>query len=72
MASIAFETRRLDERPDAIAPDGSRLWENAFAENAGWLQQPECVGRRVTPYAQARIACSSGAIPKIAITRFTL
>src|ERR1700745_3514754 len=52
---------------------GSRPWKNAFAED-DWptftvrLRQ----GLRGDPGTQARIACSSGPTPMIAITRFML
>ncbi len=50
-----------------------RPWKNAFAEDGGPTSavrlQP---GLRTDPGTQARIACSSGPTPMIAITRLML
>ena len=51
---------------------GSRLWENAFADDGGWAPNRVRRGPSSNPGTQARIACNNGAIPKIAIIRFTL
>jgi hypothetical protein len=52
---------------------GSRPWKNAFAGDGG----PTSIvrlwqGLHADPGTQARIACSSGPTPMIAITRFML
>ena len=52
---------------------GTRSWKNAFAEDGG----PTSAVRfrqdlRANPGSQARIACSSGPTPMIAITRLML
>jgi hypothetical protein len=50
-----------------------RPWKNAFAED-DWPTFPVRLrqGLRGDPGTQARIACSSGPTPMIAITRFML
>ena len=60
--------------PSAMANGscGASLWENAFAEDG-----PTCAvrlpqGLRADPGTQARIACSSGPTPMIAIIRLIL
>jgi hypothetical protein len=57
----------------ANGKDRPRPWKNAFAEDGG----PTSIvrlwqGQHAYPGTQARIACSSGPTPMIAITRFML
>ena len=55
---------------DRIPP---RPWKNAFAEDGGPTSAVKLRrGVRADPGTQARIACSSGPTPMIAITRFML
>src|SRR5215469_9089318 len=50
-----------------------RLWKNAFAEDGGPTSAVRLrQGLRADPGTQARIACSSGPTPMIAITRLIL
>ena len=53
--------------------DSTRPWKNAFTEDGGPTSAVKLRrGVRADPGTQARIACSSGPIPMIAITRFML
>jgi len=53
--------------------DSTRPWKNAFAEDGGPTSAVKLRrGVRADPGTQARIACSSGPTPMIAITRFML
>jgi hypothetical protein len=58
---------------DVDLPKPTRPWKNVFAEDGGptsavrWRQ-----GLRTDPGTQARIACSSGPTPRMAITRLML
>jgi hypothetical protein len=55
---------------DAFPP---RPWKNAFAEDGGPTSAVRLrQGLRADPGTQARIACSSGPTPMIAITRLML
>src|SRR5713101_5805362 len=50
-----------------------RPWENGFAEDGGLTSAVRLrQGLRAGPGTQARIACSSGPTPMIAITRLML
>jgi hypothetical protein len=50
-----------------------RPWKNAFAEDGGPTSAVRLrQGLRADPGTQARIACSSGPTPMIAITRLML